>query len=95
MSLVIASTGRTKKDEMDAISRSSVILRNTTKIMSPIHVAQFNRSSGSDERLKQSMQDPNQNDFKDSGSLYDDSQIVIALFSPHKYKLSTYRKYNI
>ena len=94
-SLIKASSGRSKKEEMDAISRDSVIFRNTTKIISPIHVAQFNRSSGSDERLKQSMQDPNQNDFKDSGSLYDDSQIVIALFSPHKYKLSTYRKYNI
>ena len=94
-SLIKASQGRSKKEEMDAISRDSVVFRNTTKIISPIHIAQFNRSSGSDERLKQSMQDPNQNDFKDSGSLYDDSQVVFALFSPHKYKLSTYRKYNI
>lgn len=95
MSLIKASPGRNKKDEMDAVSRASVILRNTTGIMSPIHVAQFNRGSGSDERLKQSMQDPNQNDFKDSGALYEDSQIVLALHSPHKFKLSTYRKYDI
>lgn len=94
-SLIKATSGRSKKEEMDAISRDSVVFRNTTKIISPIHVAQFNRSSGSDERLKQSMQDPTQNDFKDSGSLYDDSQVVFGLFSPHKYKLSTYRKYNI
>ncbi len=95
MSLVKASLGRTKKDEMDAISRASVILRNTTKIISPIHVAQFNRSSGSDERLKQSMQDPTAMDFKDSGALFEDSQVVFALYSPHKYKQSTYKKYNI
>lgn len=95
MSLVKASQGRSKKDEMDAISRDSVIFRNTTRIISPIHIAQFNRSSNSDERLKQSMQDPNQSDFKDSGSLYDDSQVVFALFSPHKYHLSTYKKYSI
>lgn len=95
MSLIKASNGRSKKDEMDAVSRSSVILRNTTKIISPIHVAQFNRSSGSDERLKQAMQDPNSNDFKDSGSLYEDSQVVFALHSPHKFKLSSYRKYDI
>ena len=94
-SLIKATNGRTKKEEMDAISRDSVRFRNVCKIVSPIHVAQFNRSSGSDERLKQNMQDPNQNDFKDSGSLYDDSQVVFALFSPHKSKLSTYRKYNI
>lgn len=92
---LIKNVGRTKKEEMDAISRDSVQFRNVCKIVSPIHVAQFNRSSGSDERLKQSMQDPTQNDFKDSGALYDDSQVVFALFSPHKHKLSTYRKYNI
>ena len=48
-----------------------------------------------DERLKQGMQDPSPNDFKDSGSLYEDSQIVLAVHSPHKFKLTTYRKYNI
>jgi hypothetical protein len=95
MSLVKASQGRSKKEEMDAISRDSVRFRNVCKIVSPFHVAQFNRGSGSDERLKQDMQDPNQNDFKDSGSLYDDSQVVFAVFSPHKYKRSNYKKYNI
>lgn len=95
MSLVKASAGRSKKDEMDAISRASVIFRNTTKILSPIHVAQFNRSSGSDERLKQSLQEPTSNDFKDSGALYEDSQVVFALHSPQKLKQTTYRKYDI
>lgn len=94
-SLIKATNGRTKKDEMDAISRDSVRFRNICKIVSPIHIAQFNRSSGSDERLKQNMQDPSQQDFKDSGALYDDSQVVFALFSPNKYKLNNYRKYNI
>lgn len=94
-SLIKASNGRSKKDEIDAISRDSVSFRNKTKIFSPIHISQFNRSSGSDERLKQSMQDPTSMDFKDSGSLYEDSQVVFALFNPHKYKLVSYRKYNI
>ena len=93
--LVKASNGRSKKDEIDAISRDSVTLRNVTGIISNVHIAQFNRSSGSDERLKQGMQDPTSNDFKDSGSLYEDSQIVLAVHSPHKFKLTTYRKYNI
>lgn len=95
MSLVKASPGRTKKDEMDSISRASVVLRNTTRIISPIHVSQFNRSANSDERLKQSMQDPSSADFKDSGSIYEDSNVVIALHSPHKFKLSTYKRYDI
>ena len=34
-------------------------------------------------------------DYKDSGALLEDSQVAIGLFSPHKYKLSTYKKYNI
>lgn len=93
--LVKASAGRTKKDEIDAISRDSVMLRNKTGIMSPIHIAQFNRDSANQERMKQGLQDPSSNDFKDSGSLYEDSQIVLALFSPHKYKLASYRKYDI
>lgn len=95
MSLIKASSGRSKKDEMDAISRDSVLLRNTTKIMSPIHVAQFNRSSNSDERLKAQLQEPDSSDFKDSGSLYEDSQVVLALFSPHARKLSTFHDFNI
>lgn len=94
-SLIKASQGRSKKDEMDAISRDSVMYRNKTGIISPIHIAQFNRSSNSDERLKQAMQDPNSSDFKDSGALYEDSQVVFALFSPHKYYLSSYKKYKI
>lgn len=93
--LVKASQGRTKKDEIDAISRDSVMLRNKTGIISPIHIAQFNRDSNNQERMKQGLQDPTQSDFKDSGALYEDSQIAIGLFSPHKYKLSTYKKYNI
>lgn len=95
MSLIKATAGRSKKDEMDAVSRASVILRNTTKIMSPIHISQFNRSSGSDERIKQSMQEPTLSDFKDTGATVEDSQVVIALFSPHKAKISTFHKYKI
>lgn len=95
VSLIKTSSGKTKKDEMDAISRASVFFRNTTGIVSPIHVSQFNRSANSDERLKQAMQDPTSSDFKDSGAIYEDSTVVIAVHSPHKFKLGTYRKYNI
>lgn len=94
-SLVQASNGRTKKEEMDAISRDSVFFRNTTKIFSPIHISQFNRGSRSDERLKQSAQEPNEADFKDSGAIYEDAQVVFAIYSPHKYRQSSFHKYKI
>lgn len=95
MTLIKATNGRSKKDEIDAISRDSVLLRNKTKIMSPIHIAQFNRNSNNQERMKQGLQDPSMEDFKDSGSLVEDSMVVLSVFSPHKYKLASYKKYNI
>ena len=94
-SLIRATQGRSKKEEMDLTSSYSVQLRNKCKIISPINIMQFNRDSGNQERLKQRLQDPTSSDFKDSGALYEDSQVVLALFSPIKYKLSSYRKYNI
>lgn len=95
MSLVNPSNGRTKKDEMDAISKDSVRLRNATGIVSPIHIAQFNRNSGNQERMKQGLQDPSTEDYKDTNALVEDSQVIMAVFSPHNYKLATYKKYNI
>lgn len=94
MSLIRASGGRSKKEEMDLVSSYSVQLRNKFNI-SPINVMQFNRDSGNQERMKQNLMDPSVNDFKDSGAMYEDAQVVLALFSPIKYKLTSYRKYNI
>ena len=95
MSLVSPSAGRSKKDEMDAISKDSVRFRNITGTISPIHVAQFNRNSNNQERMKQGLQDPSTDDYKDTNALVEDSQVIMAVFSPHKYKLATYKKYNI
>ena len=69
-SLIRATQGRSKKEEMDLTSSYSVQLRNKCKIISPINIMQFNRDSGNQERLKQGLQDPTSSDFKDSGSLY-------------------------
>lgn len=84
-----------KKEAIDAISRATVTIRNVTGIVSPILIAQFNRDNANMERLKGGLQEPTKNDFKDSGSPYEDSSVCLALFSPHSHKLSTYRKYDI
>ena len=84
-----------KKEAIDAISRATVTIRNVTGIVSPILIAQFNRDNSNMERLKGGLQEPTKNDFKDSGGPYEDSQVCLALFSPHSHKLNTYRKYNI
>lgn len=84
-----------KKEAIDAISRATVTIRNVTGIVSPILIAQFNRDNSNMERIKGGLQEPTKNDFKDSGGPYEDSQVCLALFSPHSHKLNTYRKYNI
>lgn len=84
-----------KKEAIDTISRATVTIRNVTGIVSPILIAQFNRDNSNMERLKGGLQEPTKNDFKDSGGPYEDSQVCLALFSPHSHKLNTYRKYNI
>lgn len=94
LSLLRASNGHSKKEEMDLLSSYSVQLRNRCRV-SPIHVMQFNRDAGNQERIKQGLQEPTSSDFKDTGSAYEDSQIVIGLHAPIKFKLSSYRKYNI
>lgn len=93
-SLIRATNGRSKKEEMDLMSSYSVQLRNRYKI-SPIHVMQFNRDASNQERMKQDLQEPTYNDFKDSGTMIEDSQIVIGLHSPIKFKKSSYKRYNI
>ena len=94
MSLVRASTGKSKKEEMDLLSSYSVSLRNKYKI-SPIHIMQFNRNANNSERLRQGQQEPDASDFKDSAAMYEDSQVVLALHSPLKFKLASYKGYNM
>lgn len=95
LSLTRASSGKTKKEEMDLISSESVQFRNKCKIVSPIFIMQSNRDSGNAERLKQGLQEPSEMDVKDTGAVYEDSQVVLALHSPHKCKLATYRGYDV
>lgn len=95
LSLTRASGGRTKKEEMDLVSSYAVQFRNKCTIVSPIMIMQFNRDANNAERLKQGLQEPTASDLKDTGAVYEDSQVVLALHSPIKFKLSTYRGYDI
>lgn len=93
-SLTRASNGRSKKEEMDLVSSYGVQYRNKCGI-SPINLSQFNRNANGGERIKAGLQDPDNSDYKDSGALYEDSTVVIAIHAPIKYKLTTYRGYDI
>lgn len=69
LSLTRASSGKTKKEEMDLVSSQAVQFRNKCTIISPIFIMQCNRDSSSSERLKQGLQEIGENDLKDTGAV--------------------------
>lgn len=92
--LVKPSAGNSLKDEIDAVSRVLVQLRNETKI-SPVVIMQINRESGNIERRKQGLNNLTLNDVKDSGNPTQDCNIAISIFNPFREKLASYNKYDI
>lgn len=63
LSLTRATSGRSKKEEMDLVSSQSVQFRNKCGIVSPIFVMQCNRDSSNAERLKQGLQEISESDY--------------------------------
>lgn len=86
--------GNTIKQEMDLTSKYLYSLKNRCNI-TPVVLQQLNRSIQSMDRRKESMVIPLTSDFKDSGSSQEDSEIILAIFSPNKAKLSTHCGYDI
>ena len=56
---------------------------------------QQNRESSSMDRRKAELTEPSMNDSRDSGNVIQDSDIVLALYSPLKDKLTSYRGYKV
>lgn len=96
ISLVRASKGRSKKEEMDIISNHCVSFRNKCKIITPIILMQMNRNQFGNERLKnEGLREPDVSDLKDSGTMLEDTQIALLMFNPVQAKLATHRGYDI
>lgn len=83
-----------KKEVIDKLSEYMIILRNKCGF-SPVLVQQLNRSISSSDRFKLDRVEPQLSDFKESGCTQEDANIVLALFSPQRYELSSYRNYNV
>jgi replicative DNA helicase len=94
ISLLRKSGGRSKKEEIDLASNYLVTLRNRCKI-SPIVIMQSNRTGMSMDRRNAGMAEPQLEDIKDSGGPSEDAEIVLAVFYPHREKMTTYRGYKI
>lgn len=56
---------------------------------------QENRNAGNIDRQKANLSEPTLDDTKGSGNPVNDATIVIAIYSPIKYQLNTYRGYTI
>jgi len=78
--------GFSKKEVIDKLSEYAVELRNFCK-WTFVFVSQFNRGLGSVERMKFSGNDlePTIEDFKDTGNLAEDANIVFGIFNPSEY----------
>lgn len=93
-SILMPSEGRTLKQEIDLTSQYLITLRNRY-FVSPVVLMQQNRESSSMDRRKAELTEPSMNDSRDSGNVIQDSDIVLALYSPLKDKLTSYRGYKV
>lgn len=60
---------------------------------SPVWVSQFNRGTYETDRRK--ILEPQESDFKGTGNLYDDSDIVFGLFNPTKFQIDKNLGYDV
>ncbi len=91
---IMPSAGSTLKQEMDLASKYLYSLKNRCNI-TPIVIQQMNRSIQSMDRRKESMITPLTSDAKDTNATIEDAESILAIFSPDKAKLSTYKGYDI
>lgn len=94
ISLVVPKSGSTRKDEMDAISAYAVTLREKCQF-TWVFLQQENRNVNNMDRRKADLLEPDASDLKDSGCMYNDSNVCISIFNPLQHKLKTHDKYPI
>jgi hypothetical protein len=97
MGLLARERGFSKKDNMDKMSEYFVMVRNSYK-PTIVVVNQFNRDLGKIDRLKFSGEDlqPSAEDWKETGTIAEDVNMLIALFNPSLYPhIHKHLEYNI
>lgn len=94
IALMMEERGFNTKQNIDKMSQYFVLLRNNYGI-SPIVIQQLAFDSESDERHKQGRLTPTIRDFGDSKYTTRDANVIMALFSPYRYKIDTFQGYDI
>lgn len=86
--------GFDNKQTIDKLSEYMVPIRNIYGY-SPVIIQQFNRSISSTDRFKLHQVTPQPSDLKQTGNTYEDCSTCLALFSPKRYDIPTFRNYDI
>jgi hypothetical protein len=84
----------TKKERIDRYSEQCISLRNFYGVSS-VALSQFNRELADLDRRKFAELTPQLEDFKDTGGLSEDGNVVMALFNPLRYNIVEYNGINI
>ncbi len=84
----------TKKQTIDKLSSELRYARDFYG-HSPVVVQQFNRDIANPIRLKNGDVEPNLEDFKDTATTQEDSDVVLALFDPMRYKVEDPSGYDL
>jgi len=93
----LLKTTRDQPTKKEAIDKMSDELRYARDFYgySPVVVSQFNRSISNPIRIKNGDVEPQLEDFADSSSTQNDSDIVMALFDPMRYNVEDPSGYNL
>jgi replicative DNA helicase len=83
-----------KKQIIDKTSEYNIENRNTYGV-THIDLSQFNRELNDIQRKKFEEPTPQDSDFKESGTPFEDCDICISPFSPDRYNLKQYRGYDL
>lgn len=94
LNLTTAINGRSKKEEIDLISKEAVTLRNQCSI-SFYMLMQENRNSASMDRRKAELTECSSEDIQDSSAPFHDCEVCIGVYYPLKFRLKTHKHYPI
>lgn len=83
-----------KKENIDKMSEYLGEARDKYGF-SPVVVSQFNRNLSDSQRARNKELTPDPDDFKDTGNLYEDCDVALALFNPYKFKSYDHMGYDI
>lgn len=94
IALMIEERGYTTKKNIDKMSQYLVAHRNNYS-STPVVIQQLAFDTESDERYKNSRLTPTLKDFGDSKYTTRDANVIMTLFSPHRYHVERFQNYNI